>query len=437
MKHFRRGICFLLVLAMFCSLFLTAFAAEAPEAPQTTATVAPVGEGAHSRAIPSQSGLSETEWQVVLLTNRERMKQGKSPLTVLSALQAACDIRANELTELFSHTRPDNTSCFTVLPEVGLPSNCYAGENIASGFPSAESVVDAWMNSEGHRNNILSASFTHMGAGCTGLNWVQLFFGLGKLNYSQIELLLPSQIDLRKDVDAMQITAVLTCEDGVCYLPVSNEMTDYRQNYYGAQVVTVECFGLEAQFTVTPDARAFEDIPGDAWYLEHVQFAIDNFLMNGVGNGLFKPNDPMTRAMLVTVLWRAFGENVGDVEVFNDVDTGLWYSEAVAWAAANGVVDGVAPGVFRPNGNVSREQVATIFFRFAQKNFTDVDARTDLSAFTDGAQVSSWAREAMSWCAAEGIFLGDQSGCVNPQGRASRAQVAALLQRFVELVPAP
>ena len=187
-----------------------------------------------------------------------------------------------------------------------------------------------------------------------------------------------------------------------------------------------------------PDAQPaapveFSDVSEKAWYYEAVEYAVENGLMNGVGGGKFDPEGTMTRAMLVTVLWRYEGEPAEGENSFTDVPNGTWYTEAVAWAAANGIVGGVGNGKFDPNGIITREQMATILFRYAQKRGFDTSKRGDLSVFPDSGKVSSWAKDAMRWAVAEQIINGSD-GYLLPQGNATRAQVAALLMRFINKI---
>ena len=153
--------------------------------------------------------------------------------------------------------------------------------------------------------------------------------------------------------------------------------------------------------------------------------------MNGVGDGKFDPEGAMTRAMLVTVLWRYEGAPMEGSNIFSDVPNGQWYTDAVAWAAANGIVGGVGNGRFDPEGNITREQMATILHRYADKKGLDTSKRDDLSGFPDGGNVQSWAKDAMQWVVAEGIINGSE-GKLLPQGNATRAQVATILMRFIE-----
>ncbi|MGN1307246.1 MAG: leucine-rich repeat protein [Faecousia sp.] len=185
-----------------------------------------------------------------------------------------------------------------------------------------------------------------------------------------------------------------------------------------------------------PDAQPaapaeFSDVSEKAWYYEAVEYAVEKGLMNGVGGGNFDPEGTMTRAMLVTVLWRYEGEPAEGENTFTDVPNGTWYTEAVAWAAANGIVGGVGNGKFDPEGSITREQMAAILFRYAGKKCIDTSKRGDLSGFPDSGKISAWAKDAMQWTVAEQIINGSD-GKLLPQGNATRAQVATILMRFLE-----
>ena len=182
-----------------------------------------------------------------------------------------------------------------------------------------------------------------------------------------------------------------------------------------------------------PNAQPVEfvDAPKTAWYAEAVTYAVRNGLMNGVGGGKFDPEGAMTRAMLVTVLWRYEGAPIEGSNIFSDAPNGQWYTDAVAWAAANGIVGGVGNGRFDPEGSITREQMATILHRYAEKKGLNTSKRDDLGGFPDGEKVQSWARDAMQWVVAEGIINGSD-GKLLPQGNATRAQVATILMRFIE-----
>lgn len=177
------------------------------------------------------------------------------------------------------------------------------------------------------------------------------------------------------------------------------------------------------------------DLPRDAWYFASVKEAVLRGLFKGVSQNRFNPNDTMTRAMLVTVLWRYAGSPMEGKNTFSDVKAGQWYTDAVAWAAKNHIVDGVGGGKFDPDGKITREQMAAILYRYANSNGIDTSAREELGSFADSAKVSSWAKDALQWCVAEGFIGGMKVNgtlLLDPQGSATRAQVSAILVRFIQ-----
>ena len=175
----------------------------------------------------------------------------------------------------------------------------------------------------------------------------------------------------------------------------------------------------------------FVDVPQKAWYVEAVNYAVRNSLMKGVGNDQFDPEGTMTRAMLVTVLWRYEGEPEAPANTFSDVKAGTWYFDAVSWAAANNIVGGVGNNKFDPDGNITREQMATILYRYCNGKGIDTSKQTSISGFPDAGSVSSYAQNAMQWAVAEKLVNGSD-GKLLPQGNATRAQVATILMRFIE-----
>ena len=180
----------------------------------------------------------------------------------------------------------------------------------------------------------------------------------------------------------------------------------------------------------------FTDMPAAGnWAHAGIDFALKQGLFNGMSSTTFEPDGSMTRAMLVTVLWRLDGSRApAGRNTFTDVPGGQWYTDAVTWAAENGVVNGVGSGKFEPDGRVTREQIATILFRYAAKRY-DTSARADLSVFPDAGRVSAYAREALAWANAAGLVNGTDNGhglILDPQGDATRAQVAAILMRYVK-----
>ena len=173
----------------------------------------------------------------------------------------------------------------------------------------------------------------------------------------------------------------------------------------------------------------FADVDEGDWFYDAVYYAYPNGLMDGTSDTTFEPNANMTRAMLVTILWRMEGEPVVNYLMpFTDVDGGAWYAEAVRWASSEGIVEGVSDTSFAPNAEITREQLAAILWRYAGEPAT----AANLAGYADGASVSAYAVDAMRWCVEHGIITGTTAATLEPQGTATRAQAAAMLMRFAE-----
>ena len=173
----------------------------------------------------------------------------------------------------------------------------------------------------------------------------------------------------------------------------------------------------------------FLDVAPNAWYKDAIQYAYDNGLMTGVSATEFAPEQTTTRAMIVSILARLEGVTTAEAAGFADV-TDEWYATAVNWAANVGVVNGYEDNTFKPNTAITREQLAAILMNYAAYKGEDVSNRADLTSYTD--QPSTWAEEAMQWAVAEKLITGVTNDQLQPQGNATRAQVAAILQRFLD-----
>lgn len=173
----------------------------------------------------------------------------------------------------------------------------------------------------------------------------------------------------------------------------------------------------------------FTDVADSAWYYENVVYAYTEGLMNGTSDTTFTPEGGVNRAMLVTVLWRLEGEPAAEDAGFTDLAQD-WYKTAVNWAAANELVTGYGEGVFAPEDALTREQLVTILYRYAAFKGYDTTAAAELSAFTDSAAISDWASAAVSWAAGAKLVNGSDGG-FQPAAGAQRAQLAAVFQRFL------
>ena len=197
--------------------------------------------------------------------------------------------------------------------------------------------------------------------------------------------------------------------------------------------VKVEVTFVESQ----PEPLPFTDVKEGDWFHDAVRYVYDNGLMDGVGDGQFAPNATTNRAMVVTILYRLAGEPdvSGDVS-FTDVEPGLWYTDAVLWAAQKGIVNGISETEFAPSGDLTREQLATVLYRYAESMGYDVSAQADLSGFPDAGDIQDYATEALSWAVAEGLLQGFEDDSLQPGGTATRAQIATILMRFLAAVSA-
>ncbi len=177
------------------------------------------------------------------------------------------------------------------------------------------------------------------------------------------------------------------------------------------------------------EPEQFYDLEQGSWYEDSVNFMVEQGLMNGVGNGRFNPTGNVTRAMLVTILYRAEGEPsvAGLPNPFTDVPQD-WYTDAVIWAANEGIVTGVKPDRFNPKGNITREQIATILYRYEGSP----EAPDTLPPFADNRQISTYALRPMNWAISEGLINGVGGGFLAPVNTATRAQIATILARYLQ-----
>ena len=182
-----------------------------------------------------------------------------------------------------------------------------------------------------------------------------------------------------------------------------------------------------------PVGLPFADVSSSDWFYNDVRYVYEKGIMDGTGADRFSPNAPLTRAMIVTILYRMAGSpSVSGSSDFTDVAAGKWFAKAVAWAAANGIVNGYGDSLFGPNDPVTREQLAAILYRYAvYGGMTAVTLEENLGGFADTAQLSAYAIQAMNWAVGQGLINGSGSNLV-PKAQATRAQVAAIIHRYLE-----
>ncbi len=179
------------------------------------------------------------------------------------------------------------------------------------------------------------------------------------------------------------------------------------------------------------DASSFSDVSKSRWSYDSISYAVGKGYMDGTGGGKFSPAVPLTRAMVATVLYRREGSPAvtGD-SGFSDVKAGQWYSDAITWARNTGVVNGLTDKTFGPSKNITREQLATMLYRYSNSAPVSVPERADLNSFPDGSSVSDWAEEAVSWAVESELIKGTDKGNIDPSGNATREQFAAIAERY-------
>lgn len=184
---------------------------------------------------------------------------------------------------------------------------------------------------------------------------------------------------------------------------------------------------------MTPSAGAsFTDVPANSWYADAVDWAYVNGVMSGAGNNQFKPLGETNRCMVAQILYNISGKpQVTGAGKFEDVPSSAWYAEAVNWAAENGITSGVSATKFAPVQNITRQEMASLLYRYANKRGLNTKGKNNLSSFSDSNQISSWALEAMQWANNAGIINGKGSNNLDPLGTATRAEIVSMIRGFM------
>ena len=181
------------------------------------------------------------------------------------------------------------------------------------------------------------------------------------------------------------------------------------------------------------DVNPFTDISEKDWFYGDVMFVYENGLMLGTSKTLFSPHGTVMRGMMATILWRMEGSPVPKGKnSFTDVEAGKWYADAITWTAENGIFAGYGKDKFGPDDPITREQLAAIFYRYADYKGYDLTVKGDLDKFKDADKITDYAKTAMQWAVGSGLVKGKSGNLLDPQGTATRAEIAAMLHRFIE-----
>lgn len=372
------------------------------------------------RASGIPTGLSEVctqeEWEMLKLTNQARLAAGLTPYSTFSTLQSTAEVRKQELTALYSHSRPNGSECFTVLTEGGLGYDC-AGENIAAGQTSPQAAVAAWLDSEGHRQNILDDKFTHIGTGytnqaCTVVSeagtgkiqngWVQLFLGSNcsftAISVSQRVVSCPTGTSL----DDLSLYVQATCSvHGPCYLPLLAGMcTGFDANTAGSQTVTVAYAGQTAQLQVRVGGEMLDTSGADSWAANWLEKADSLGLLSERNRTGFTTN--VTRLqfadLAVSLAESLAGTPIVPVSDNTFTDTA---EEVIRKAKAAEIASGYQVGdgfEFRPNNPITRQEICVMLAHVAdyvnaqRTQPTQLDRTESIKGvFTDTDRVADWA----------------------------------------------
>ena len=374
-------------------------------------------EPAEKAKIPSDKlSVSEYEWEVLRIANRERHANGLPALSMPAALQDSCDIREPELATLFDHTRPNGERPYTAIAQSFKHS--YVGENIACGQTSPAMVMEDWMNSPGHRANILRDRFGYMGVGERAKYWVQMFSdveGYTSVTTSAGTMNFASVADMEKEY------LVCTDKNGVVsYLPIDTAIMEKSGDTYSLALT-----GKTVTFTIGAEKPiVFDDVKPTDWFAESVAWALKIGITVGTSETTFSPNATCTRAQIITFLWRALGSpKTGAANPFADVKPTDYYYESAIWANKMGMVTGIT---FDGNTPCTRASTVTYLWKNAGAPKTEAT-----SVFTDVPAEAEYA-QAVAWALANKITNGTSETTFSPDNTCTRGQIVTFLKNTLK-----
>ena len=416
-------------------------------------------------AVPTQldSVCTQEEWEMLKLTNKERLAQGLVPYSAFAGLQDATDIREKELIELYSHTRPNQSSCFTAITEAGLGYTS-AAENIAAGQTSPAAVISVWMNSDGHRQNILDAKFTHIGMGYTDQpcalvsdagtahipnGWVQMFIAqdcsITSISLSQKSVFFPQDSSL----DSLDLYLEAQCSvHGPCYLPVLSEMCrGFDPNADATQTVTVSYAGLNQQLVVLPDSAAPLDLStADSWAVDWINRADALTLLSELNRAGFTDN--VTRLqfadLAVSLAQQLTGSEITPAHgsTFTDTTEAAILKAKAAGIAGGYEVDGKYE--FRPQNPITRQEICVMLAHVVDYVDSQIGVPADIdrmqtitASFPDAGQVADWAVKQVALMTNNSIMSGrasDKGTMLTPLAQTTLQEAVTLTVKLHDLL---
>ena len=387
------------------------------------------------RKLPSnQLSVNKTEWDIMRMVNVERYNAGAPLLSMIGALQDPCDVRETELVESFSHTRPNGETCFTAITNFSYTT---AGENIyQSHCPNratpiyteidSERAMEAWMNSPGHRANILKPAYTYAGIGAhdgMGTATAVQLFGADQSYVTKAE---SSSGSLNfEDEEAMQKEyLILTLSTGtVAYMPLDVSYMQKNGNEYTITPANGKAITLTVNGGAPGTASVFSDVSPKAYYAEAINWAVGKSITAGTSSTMFSPDNTCTRAQIITFLWRAVGSPKSSAKnPFTDVSQNDYYYYAAVWANEKGMVSG---SKFEGDTPCTRSSTVTYLWKNAgSPSFAAANTFSDVSSSSEYAQ-------AVSWAVKNSVTSGTSETTFSPDAICSRAQIVTFLKRAI------
>lgn len=428
----RRLLVLLLCLSMMTGLVLPAFAAPAEGEPAepVVLTVYEQTEGGEAKVVKTYKSSELAALKTTGTAGYQYWKNGEE--TILAATEyVTIDSLLTDAGLTFSE---DDTL------------QAAAADGFSSRLTYAESQSNKYFFTNDSKTEVSAALALSWSTGkgaleevaATAKNTGSIRFAYG-VSQEQFDAKSAAGKRLVSKVASVTVIHAAACTHPTTEVVNAKPATCTEDGYTGDLVCTV-CGVVIGQGEVIPancPGAKFTDMPAVGnWAHEGIDFAVKHDLFRGTSETTFEPETAMNRAMLVTVLWRLAGEPASAATVpFTDIDAKGYYADALAWAFENGVVRGVSATTFEPDADVTREQITAILFRYAGQKGYDVSGRADLASFSDAGSVKAYAKDAMAWAVSAKLIKGTNNGAgvvLDPEGNATRAQVATLLMRFVE-----
>lgn len=393
---------------------------------------------------------NNAEVNMLYYTNVVRVLSGAEMLSSYSSMQYCADVRCKEMASSlssFSNTRPNGKSFETVLSDTGI-SYDESGEMIGRAYDSSDEFFSELLDDQSYVDDMVIDSYSHLGTGVnvydtypyTDVPYYELFFmgdcqaqSLGMWNWQPCFYLNPGD-----SLDDQHLFFITTCKHGTGYFPlIEDALTNYNKNLYNqVQNVTMNYRGASYTFKVMIVDRSqfnFADVQPSDWYYSSINYVYTHDIMKGLNSSVFGATSPVTRGQFATILYRLEGSPAAsEYGNFMDVAPNTYYAKAINWANKAGIVSGFSATKFAPEASITREQMAMMMFRYATYLGQNTSKRASINTFNDAYMVSAYAKDAISWAVAEGLINGLNATTLAPQYNASRAECAAIIQRFDE-----